>query len=110
MTIRLEVPNHLGTAYTNPDGTRQWVELRQGMPSKMIERFQELAEVYGRQNAFLAVLFTDWDLCSDDGPLPKPEGNPRALDAILESDTDLSMWILGLMRESVIDLKARSLH
>jgi len=109
-SIRVEVPEEFGSAYTNADGNRQWVERRQRMGKSLIKKFEKLDKFYTDDKAFkegckvLATVFTDWDLCDDHGPLPKPWDNPDAFDALLECDLDLSLWALGLIHMTVAEL------
>jgi len=109
-SIRVEVPEEFGTAYTNEDGSRQWVERRQRIGKSLIKTFERLSELYTDDEAFeearpvLATVFTDWNLEDDEGPLPKPWGNPDAFDALLECDLDLSLWVLGLIVRPMADL------
>jgi len=109
-SIRIEVPEQFGSAYTNSDGSRQWVERRQRIGKSLVKKFEELDEFYTDDKAFkngckvLATVFTDWSLCDDEGPLPKPWGNPEAFDALLECDLDLSLWVLGLIHTTIAEL------
>lgn len=109
-SIRVEVPEEYGSAYTNSDGSRQWVERRQRIGRSLIKKFEKLDKYYTDDKAFkegskvLATVFTDWTLSDDEGPLPKPWGNPEAFDALLECDLDLSLWVLGLIHTTVAEL------
>lgn len=112
--IRIDVPEEYGSAYTT-NGERQWVERRQRIGKSLAKKLEGLAEAFSDDNKaakeaykILATMFTDWTLCDDEGPLPKPWGSPEAFDALLECDLDLSLWVLGLIHQPISQLLAPS--
>lgn len=104
--VRVEVPKDFGFAYGTKE-EREWVERRQRIGKSLIKEFEELDEFYTDEKAFkkgcktLGKCFTDWNLTGDEGPLPKPWGNPGAFEALIESDLDLSLWVLGLIHQTM---------
>ena len=109
LAIRVEVPAQYGTAYDGEDG-RQWVERRQRVSGRAIRDLEGLAEKLSDEQAFkeickvLAEIFTDWNLESDKGPLPKPWGNPKAFAALFDSDFTVLVWVGSLSFVTVGDL------
>jgi len=104
--IRIEVPvEEFGDAYAG-----QWVERRQRIGKPLVAKFDEMAGFFTKEEAFehgckvLAEIYTDWSLTDDDGPLPKPWGNPEAFKAQVDSDLDLSLWLLEQIRKPVVAL------
>jgi len=104
--IRIEVPvEEFGDAYTD-----QWVERRQRIGKPIVAKFDEMSKFFTDKKAFehgckvLAEIYTDWNLTGDDGPLPKPWGNPEAFKALLDSDLDLSLWVLGQIHKPMLQL------
>lgn len=101
--IRIDVPgDRFGDAYTT-DGQREWVERRQRVGRDVLKQLEDLENLYSDEKAFkaacplLAQIFTDWNLSGDDGPLPKPWGNPKAFHALMNSDVRLTLWIIELV-------------
>lgn len=101
-SIRIEVPeDRFGDAYTT-DGKREWVDLRQRIGRGVRQQLEALENIYEDKKAFkklcqsYAQIFTDWTLSGDDGPLPKPWGNPDAFEALMNSDTRLFLWLIEL--------------
>ena len=93
--IRIEVPaEEFGDAYEG-----QWVERRQRIGRDTHKRLEKL-KIFEEDKAFkgaskiLATIFTDWNLEGDEGPLPKPWDNPDAFEALMNSDMDLTLWVL----------------
>jgi len=109
-SIRVEVPEEYGSAYTNEDESRQWVDRRQRIGRRLRKKLQVLSGFFTEDKAFkegckvLGSIFTDWNLCSDEGPLPKPWGTPQAFEALLDSDEDVALWVLGLIFIPVAEL------
>ena len=104
--IRIEVPvEEFGDAYTD-----QWVERRQRIGKPIVAKFDEMVGFFTKEEAFehgckvLAEIYTDWNLESDDGPLPKPWDNPEAFKALLDSDANLTLWVLEQIRKPVVAL------
>lgn len=96
--IRIEVPaEEFGDAYEG-----QWVERRQRIGRDAHKQLEELKvfdskkgeKAFKTASEILATLFTDWTLEGDEGPLPKPWGNPGAFRALMDSDMDLTLWVL----------------
>lgn len=110
--IKIRVPEQFGSAYTNSDGSRQWVERRRQIGKELVKKFRQVDQFYADDKLssegcrLLANVFTDWSLCDDEGPLPKPWHNPDAFDALFDCDLDLFLWILSLNDGAV----ARLLH
>jgi len=108
--ITLDVPEEYGDAYTRGDGIRETVTRRQRIGRGLIKRLEALAKFYTDDKAFkegckvLAEVFTDWTLSGDSGELPKPWDNPAAIEALVDSDLDLSLWILGLVHKPISEL------
>jgi len=108
-SIRVEVPTQHGPAYDGEDG-RQWVERRQRVSGKALLALEGLAQKLSDEKAFeeickvLADIFTDWNLESDRGPLPKPWNNPKAFAALFDSDFMVLVWVGTLPFLSVGDL------
>ena len=105
-SIRIEVPvEEFGDAYEG-----QWVERRQRIGKPLVEEFEKMAEFFTEDKAFkhgckvLSTIFTDWNLGGDDGPLPKPWENPEAFKALLDSDLDLTLWVLGRIHMPIVQL------
>ena len=111
--IRIDVPEEYGSAYTT-NGERQWVERRQRMGRGLVKKLEDVDVFTSDSKAFkegckvLATIFTDWSLCDDEGPLPKPWGNPEAFDALLECDLDLTLWVLEVLYMPISQLLAPS--
>lgn len=118
-SIRIEVPEKYGLAYTSEDG-RQWVDRRQrvgGPGLKVLDSLgQKLTQMDDKafDKAFeqikkvLADVITDWNLEGDEGPLPKPWQEPKAFQALYDSNFGLLMWVGSLPFQAVgelIDLK-----
>jgi hypothetical protein len=109
--IRIEVPQEYGDAYDGEDG-RQWVERRQrisGEALRSIDRVNqklmgEDEKMFKEACKVLAEMFTDWNLEGDEGPLPKPWGNPKAFSALFASDWVVCLWVATLPFQSVGDL------
>lgn len=101
--IRIEVPeDRFGDAYTT-NGAREWVERRQRIGRGVLKQLEGLKNILDDKKAFkktclaYAQIFTDWNLSGDDGPLPKPWGNPEAFEALMDSDVRLWLWIIELV-------------
>lgn len=106
--IRIEVPPEYGSAYTNEAddredmivGEREWVERRQRKGKSLVKGLQDIENIFTEDKAFkeasklLSQTFTDWTLSSDEGPLPKPWGNAKAFEALLESDLEVMLWVI----------------
>lgn len=95
--ISIDVPERFRDAYEG-----QWVKRRIRVSrsiwkaivsggTKYFEDDKILAEIA----ASLAEVFTDWNLEADDGPLPKPWGNPEAFLALADSDIELCAWVVN---------------
>ena len=104
--IRIEVPvEEFGDAYAG-----QWVERRQRIGRPAIKQLGELKEVFSEEKEFeiaceiLGTIFTDWNLESDEGPLPKPWDNPEAFKALMDSDMDLTLWVLRVLGTPMLQL------
>ena len=109
-SIRIEVPvEEFGDAYKG-----QWVERRQRIGRPIIEGLRETTKMFDggkpgekalkAANKVLSTIFTDWTIEDDDGPLPKPWQNPEAFRALLDSDQDLALWVLGKSYQPVVQL------
>ena len=105
-SIRIDVPvEEFGDAYKG-----QWVRRRQRVGKPIADQFEGIKGFFTEKKAFehgckvLAEIYTDWTLEGDGGPLPKPWGNPDAFVALLDSDLDLSLWILGQIHLKVSQL------
>ncbi|GAH33020.1 unnamed protein product [marine sediment metagenome] len=104
--IRIEVPaEEFGDAYKG-----QWVERRQRIGRDTHKQLEELKNIFDDMKAFkatskiYAAIFTDWNLEDDEGPLPKPWGNPDAFRALLDSDLDLCLWVAMLPAMPMVQL------
>ena len=104
--IRIEVPvEEFGDAYAG-----QWVERRQRVGGPPMRQLDELDNVFKEDEQFetvseiMSTIFTDWNLEGDSGPLPKPWGNPEAFKALLDSDMDLTLWVLIQSRRAMLQL------
>jgi len=99
--IRICVPEEFGDAYDGPDG-RQWVERRQRISGKLLVELKGLDAKITDEDAFkiisknLAEVILDWNLEGDKGALPKPRGNPKAFQALFDSDYRLMDWVASL--------------
>ena len=105
-SIRIEVPvEEFGDAYKG-----QYVERRQRLGRDTHKELEALGNVFSEDKAFedacelMAAIFTDWTIEGDDGPLPKPWENPEAFKALMDSDMDLTLWVLGLPSIPVVQL------
>ena len=105
-SIKISVPvEEFGDAYKG-----QWVMRRQRIGATIHKELESFKNVFSDDKAFkgiskvLATIFTDWTLEGDDGPLPKPWENPEAFKALLDSDLDLTLWVLGLPSTPVVQL------
>ena len=105
-SIRIDVPvEEFGDAYKG-----QYVRRRQRIGKPLVEQFEKMTGFFTEVKAFkygcklLAEIFTDWTLEGDGGPLPKPWENPDAFVALLDSDLDLSLWVLGQIHKPVVQL------
>ena len=105
-SIRIDVPvEEFGDAYKG-----QYVRRRQRIGRDAHKELEGIKNVFSDDKAFeasgkiMATLFTDWTIEGDDGPLPKPWENPEAFRALLGSDMDLTLWVLGLVSTPVVQL------
>ena len=99
-SIPIEVPeDRFGDAYTT-NGKREWVKRRQRIGRGLLKQLEGIEDVFDDEEAFkeicliYAQIFTDWNLSGDDGPLPKPWGNPEAFEALMDSDVRLWIWMV----------------
>jgi len=104
--IRIEIPvEEFGDAYAG-----QWVERRQRIGRSTVVELEGIKDVFKDPEQFakisevLATIFTDWTIGGDEGPLPKPWGNPEAFEALVESDLDLALWVLNLVPKPMLQL------
>jgi hypothetical protein len=108
--ITLDVPEEYGDAYTRADGTRETVTRRQRIGRSILKRTDALTKLFTDDKKFkesckvLADIFTDWTLSGDEGPLPKPWGNPQAFEALIDSDIELTLWVLRLIHTPISEL------
>ena len=99
-SIRVMVPEEYGACYEG-----QWVE--RGIRVKR-EHYKAIRDVQEREESYLrddealtelslvlASVYTDWNLEGDEGPLPKPWGDPKAFEALASSDLSLFLWLVG---------------
>jgi len=104
------VPEEYGDAYMWADGIRETVTRRQRVGRKLLKRLDVLTKLFTDDKAFkegckiLAEVFTDWTLSGDEGPLPKPWGNPQAFEALVDSDLELTIWVLRQIHVPITDL------
>ena len=105
-SIQINVPiEEFGDAYKG-----QWVKRRQRIGKVLTAKFDAMTGFFTEKEAFehgckvLAEIYADWNLEGDEGPLPKPWGNPEAFKALLDSDLDLSLWVLGQIHRPMVEL------
>ena len=108
-SIRVAVPSEHGTVYEG-----QWVDraIRISREDyKAIRAVEDAKKPWIRDDKQLAELsivlshiYTDWNLEGDDGPLPKPWGDPKAFEALAASDLHLFLWLLRKSLASVAEL------
>lgn len=92
--VRVEVPEDYGACYAG-----QYIERRVRIGRRVLrvldglkqfvaddEQFQTACEIF-------SALITDWNLKGEEGPLPKPWGNPQAFVELADSDIDLFIWL-----------------
>ena len=96
--IQIPVPEDFGDAYDGTEG-RQWVQRRQRVGGTGLKQIEKLSEKISDDKMFkvicdvLSEMYLDWNLESDEGPLPKPYKNRKAFEALFESDFSLFMWV-----------------
>lgn len=107
--IRVPVPEEYGAVYEG-----QWVEraIRVSRDDYKAIRDTEGGKVsWMRDDKLLASLsvalshiYTDWNLEGDDGPLPKPWGDPKAFEALAASDLYVFLWLVRICLSPVSEL------
>lgn len=108
--IRIEVPEEYGSAYTNEAGEREWVERRQRIGRAFVKALQDvdydLEDDAKCKKAFelLGQVITGWSLSGDEGPLPEPWKNADAFFALLDSDLELTVWVVEIALKRTTDL------
>lgn len=90
----------------------KFVERREAIGLNVYRRISELGGAFRAEEEaleelykILSTLILDWDLEDDTGKaLPKPYENPKAFEALADTDADAFIWVLTVVQSPIDQL------